>query len=102
MVQKTWKPIVGGILSIVSGTVFIVAGILILSAEWGEIPPIALAFALPTLLIGSMTPIVGGIFALKRKLWTLAIVGSICTALGFIFTGVPALVLIATSKNEFK
>jgi hypothetical protein len=101
VVQKTWKPIVGGILNIVSGVVFIVAGILILTAEWEEAPLIALALGSATLFAGSIMPIVGGIFALKRKLWILALVGSICTLVGFIFTGIPALVLILMSKDEF-
>ncbi|UCE98327.1 MAG: hypothetical protein JSV74_03110 [Dehalococcoidia bacterium] len=100
--HKTWKPVVGGILSIVSGAVFIVAGILILTAEWEEAPLIALAFGSATLFVGSIMPIVGGIFALKRKLWILALLGSIFTLLGFPFTGIPTLVLILMSKDEFE
>jgi uncharacterized membrane protein HdeD (DUF308 family) len=72
VVQKTWKPIVGGILNIVSGVVFIIAGILILTVEWEEAPLIGLIVASTILFAGSIMPIVGGIFALKRKLWVLA------------------------------
>ena len=101
-VHKIKKPIVGGILSIVSGAIFTVAGILILRAEWGEIPLLGLAIALAYLFVGGIMPIVGGIFALKRKQWKLALAGSIGSVVGFIFTGVPALVLIVMSKDEFE
>ena len=102
LLQKINKPIVGGILSIISGAIFAVAGILILRAEWGEIPLLGLTIALAYLFIGGIMPIVGGIFALKRKHWKLAFAGSIGSIVGFIFTGVPALVLIVISKNEFE
>ncbi|MFC1966563.1 hypothetical protein ACFLWI_06460 [Chloroflexota bacterium] len=100
--HKIKKPIVSGILSIVSGAIFTVAGIPILRAEWGEIPLLGLAIALPFLFIGGIMPIVGGIFTLKRKQWKLALAGSIGSIVGFIFTGVPALVLIVMPKNEFE
>ena len=61
LLQKINKPIVGGILSIVSGVIFTVAGILILKAEWGEIPLPGLTMALAYLFIGGIMPIVGGI-----------------------------------------
>ncbi|MEA2055306.1 MAG: hypothetical protein U9O49_00555 [Candidatus Thermoplasmatota archaeon] len=52
-------------------------------------------------------PILGGIFALKRKLWGIAVVGSILGifTLGFLFVtplmSIIALILLITSKNEF-
>jgi len=101
-VHKIKKPIVGGILSIVSGASFTVAGLLILSANWGEIPPFALVTVLVFLFIGGIMPIVGGIFALKRKRWKLALAGSIGVITGTVFFAVPALVLIIMSKNEFE
>ena len=101
-VHKIKKPVVGGILSIISGASFTVVGLLILRANWGEIPPLGLATALAFLFIGGIMPIVGGIFALKRKRWKLALAGSIGTITGNIFFAVPALVLIIMSKNEFE
>ena len=100
--HKIKKPIVGGILSIVSGASFTVVGFLILRAEWGEIPLIGLVIALAFLFIGGIMPIVGGIFALKRKRWKLALAGSIGAITGNIFFAVPALVMIVMSKNEFE
>jgi len=96
------KHVIGGILSIVSGVIFTVVGILILRAEWGEIPLFALVMAFFYLFVGGIMPIVGGIFALKRKQWKLALAGSIGSIVGFIFIGIPALVLTLMSKNEFE
>ena len=102
LLQKINKPIVGGILSIVSGAIFTGSGIAILIAEWEEAPLLAVVVAIIFMLIGGIMPIVGGISALKRKQWKLALAGSIGSIVGFIFTGVPALVLIVMSKNEFE
>jgi glucose uptake protein GlcU len=101
-VHKIKKPIVGGILSIVSGVLFTGAGLSILRANWGEIPPLGLAIALVFLFIGGIMPIVGGIFALKRKQWKLALAGSIGAITGIVFFAVPALILILMSKKEFE
>ena len=52
-------------------------------------------------------PILGGIFALKRKLWGIAVVGSILGifTLGFLFVtpvmSIIALILLIMSRNEF-
>jgi hypothetical protein len=100
------KRIVGGVLSIISGAVFLIAGAMILGAESGAegegIPLIGLIFALIFLLIGGVLPVIGGIFAIKRKQWTLALAGGIGAIVGFVFTGIPALILIMTSKNDFE
>ena len=101
LLQKINKPVVGGILSIISGVLFIGVAIVILRAEWGEIPLLGLVIAMAYVFIGGIMPIVGGIFALKKKQWKLAFAGSIGAIVGFIFCAVPALVLILMSKNEF-
>jgi phosphate starvation-inducible membrane PsiE len=100
--MKIKKSIVGGILNIASGVLLILVGLIILMAEWEEVPLLGLAFALVYFLIGGILPIAGGIFALKRKRWELALAGSVGAIIGFIFCGVPALILIAMSKNEFE
>jgi len=102
-VHKIKKPIVGGILSIVGGASFVVVGFFIVKEDWGEIPLLGLAIALAFIFISGIIPIVGGIFAIKRKRWRLALIGCIgAIIVGNIFFGVPALVLIAMSKNEFE
>lgn len=103
--KKINKRVVGGALSIVSGTVFLVAGAMIIGAESRGnegIPLIALVFAMISLFLGGVMPIIGGIFALKGTRWEVALVGSMGAIIGFIFTGIPALILIIKSRNEFK
>ena len=88
--KRTLKPIIAGILDIILGVVMFV-GIIFESIEYQSLP--ILFF-----LIFAIALLVAGICALLRRLWWLALAGSI---LGF----VPALVsiiLIALSKDEFK
>ena len=49
----------------------------------------------------AMLPIIGGICALIRKHWRLAFIGSIASLI-FWLLGIPALVLIVISKDEFR
>ena len=46
--------------------------------------------------------IAGGIFALRRKLWGLALAGSIGSLLCAPLLGIPATIFIALSKKDFK
>jgi hypothetical protein len=45
--------------------------------------------------------IVGGIFALRRKTWGLALAGSIAAALPVNILGILAIIFLAMSKDEF-
>ena len=70
----------------------------------GDIPPfipsIIYGMPLPSLII-ALLALVGGVFALLRKQWTWSIFASIAAALSFILLGIPAIILIALSKDEF-
>ena len=46
--------------------------------------------------------ITGGIFALRRKHWGLALAGSICATLTFFPCGIPAIIFTAMGKPEFQ
>jgi hypothetical protein len=109
--QKTWKPLVGGILTIICGSIGIITGSIITilggSISWiAGIPFISKLFTLfgsPIIILGAVA-IAGGIYAIKRKLWGLALAGSICAFLippPFIL-GIVALVFIIISKEEFE
>jgi hypothetical protein len=116
--EKTWLPTVAGILSIIAGGLsllgtaiiglgvslffssgyyygFDTRGIPSLTALW-------VAVFLPYFIISAIA-IAGGVFALRRKLWGLALAGAICA----LFTGwawalgIAAIVLVALSKHEF-
>ena len=64
------------------------------------VPGIVLGTAIPSLLIAVLA-LVGGIFAVQRKRWGWALAGSIAAIFSFILLGIPAVILIAISKNEF-
>ena len=56
--------------------------------------------AIPVMIL-SILAIVGGICALKRKAWRIALTGSICAALVTWFLGIPAIILTVILKKEF-
>ncbi|MFC1980598.1 hypothetical protein ACFLVS_07185 [Chloroflexota bacterium] len=123
-VQKTWKPIVAGILNIVGGALRILGSIAVLlgimffipvatSVGPGPIPEMErwlipgvlqtiLVITTVFLLIAGIIPIIGGIYALQRKKWGLALAGSIVAIFGSSIMGILATIFIAMSKDEFE
>jgi hypothetical protein len=63
--------------------------------------PIFTALALPFAIVGILA-IVGGIYALRRKIWGLALAGSIAAFFPSWLLGIAAIVLTALSKKEFE
>jgi hypothetical protein len=123
-VQKTWKPLVAGILNIVGGALRILGSIMAIIGimfflpvytavgpgpvpefgRWlipGVIEAILLIAAVFLLIVGIL-PIIGGIYALQRKKWGLALAGSIVAIFGSSIMGVLATIFIALSKDEFE
>jgi len=99
--KRTGKPIAGGILGIIAGainfsagTILIVDGATVESVDWSEM---GLGQAL---VILGILAIVGSSVAIARRNFILAIIGSVC-ALPSLLLGVPALILIALSHEEF-
>ena len=98
--MKTWKPTAAGILSIISGT-FIV---------WYRLSElIRIGSSLVGIMLG-LIAIVGGIFAIRRRVWGLALAGAICSIVpphpwGFLIwtpvLGILAVVFVVSSKSEF-
>jgi hypothetical protein len=111
-VSKTTKPIIGGILTIISGalgilgTISYAIGLGDVGSGFakGDMPPfvpsIIFGMPIPSLII-ALLALVGGIFAIRRKKWQWSLTGSIAAALSLILLGIPAIVLIAISKDEF-
>jgi hypothetical protein len=66
--EKTWKPRAAGILCIIAGVLCVIPSIVV---AW-IYTPIGGA-----LVIVALIPIVGGIYALRRRIWGLALAGSI-------------------------
>jgi len=119
--EKTWKPVVAGILDVVSGAVGLIAVLGLIIAIFitggcaipgtGDVPlfvPSLLTGIAATLAIFSVLSLVGGVYALQRKLWGLALAGSIAAIfasiplLGGLPVGITATILTALSKGEFE
>lgn len=52
-------------------------------------------------ILGALA-IVGGIFALKKKIWGLALAGAITGAMTFFPCGITAVIFISMGQSEFK
>ncbi len=121
--QKTWKPQVAGILSIISGVIGLIVSFGILIAivvigstgqwatdwdnYWNEywqvsnVIPILWAIGIPIFLC-AVVSIIGGIFAIQRKLWGLALTGAILAFFPVWIFGLLAVIFLALSHDEFK
>jgi hypothetical protein len=104
--EKTWKPTVAGILAIIAGALQVIFGTLgatgvgfvggIFGLGW-------LGAILAPLIIFGIIAIIGGIYALLRKIWGLALAGSICALIGpWFILGVLAIIFVSLGKGEFK
>ncbi|MFC2050175.1 hypothetical protein ACFLTN_03240 [Chloroflexota bacterium] len=117
--KKTWMPTVAGILDIVAGSLGLILGLLVVlgfamfaivssndTTCMQQFPMVLPAVVLITMailaLIVSTLAIVGGIYALRRKIWGLALAGSIAAFFGSWPLGIAAIVFTALSKNEFE
>ena len=115
--EKTWKPTAAGILTIIAGFLGLLIGIAlavglgIAGTMIGVIPGIpGIGFlaliAIPGIIL-SIVAIVGGIYALRRRLWGLALAGAICSLLftipllGWILA-ILAIIFVSLGKGEFE
>lgn len=117
---QTWMPTAAGILSIISGTIGLIgiAFLIAFGATFGEeiardvltsigflqtvLPLRIIGFISIPLFIISMVAIIGGIYAIQRKIWGLALAGAICAIVPAQLLGILSVVFIAISKKEFK
>jgi hypothetical protein len=103
--EKTWKSTVAGILSIIAGAIGMIIGIVVAAVGgigWFFWMPWFSAIAAPIIVVGIIA-IVGGIYALRREVWGLALAGSICALIGPWFVlGILAIIFVSLGKREFK
>ena len=103
--EKTWKPTTAGILCIIAGAIATIAGIVIAvvgSIGWFFGIPWISAIGAPSIILGIIA-IVGGSYALKRRVWGLALVGSICALIGpWGLLGLLAIIFVSLGKGEFE
>jgi hypothetical protein len=102
---KTWKPTTAGILSIIAGAIGVIVGIVVATAGSilgafigiGWLSPIGA----PLIILGIIA-IIGGVYALKRRVWGLALAGAICALVGPPILGILAIIFVSLGKGEFK
>ena len=121
--QKTWKPAVAGILGIVGGVSILgLASIATVAMLFIPFTSSVVSEAMPgiayRIISGSLYPmlvimpilffvagilsLIGGIYAIQRKKWKLALAGSIAAIFGATLIGILATVFIALAKDEFE
>ena len=120
--KTTWKPVAAGILDITLGILnlfgmFILIGLLVafggsilaivriveLVPLWMSGMAQGMLIILAILLaVSSSLPLLGGIYAIQRKAWGLALAGSIFAILPVVPLGILSTVLVALSKDEFE
>jgi len=98
------KPVLGGLLSMISGLVggVIVNPIvffLVFNIDWSV--ETALLLIIPSVTCGALA-VVGGFFAIRRKRYRMALLGAMMAIPSLLFLGVPAFVFMATSRSEFR
>jgi hypothetical protein len=104
--EKTWKPTAAGILSIIGGVINFIWGLVFAVLGGMTFGVFGMgwlgAIGAPAIICGIIA-IVGGIYALKRRIWGLALAGSICAIIGpgGIF-GILATIFVALGKGEFE
>ena len=90
--QGTWKPTTGGILSIIAGSIGIITAFDLLVRH-------APVRSILLLLLG-IVAIIGGVFALKRKVWGLALTGAICALFNWAgVLGILAIIFVAIARD---
>lgn len=117
---KTWKTRAAGVLVIVSGVLGVtewvtVAVLEVLALGWWPMGSLAglgaiVAAAFTIAIATGIVAIVGGVFALKRRRWGLALAGSICAIFSVIFVpvllnlplAIAAIVLVVLGRGEFE
>jgi hypothetical protein len=117
---KTWKTKTAGILAIVAGALsaieFVFVGVLVIpKLGWLEVMSVLsesgiVAVAFAVVMASAIVAIVGGVFALKRKRWRLALAGSICAIFSLMFVpvllnvplAIAAIVLVVLGRGEFE
>jgi hypothetical protein len=114
--EETWKPTTVGILCVISGATDILLGVLtvfagnvvirsadLIGEEWVmDLVMTVVMVVGPIWILLGVVALLGGIFALRRCFWGLALAGSICALSGVTVLGMLAIVFVAMGRNEFE
>jgi hypothetical protein len=106
----SWRPATAGALMIIAGLTAVIADIIYFAA--GDLGPFAgvpwaESSANPNgaLLAAGLIAVAGGLFAMRRRIWWMTVVGVVCSMLltiwPLLLAGLVSIFLIATSRREF-
>jgi hypothetical protein len=120
--EKTWKPTTAGILTIIAGCLGIGAGALltllaiplgvggaitgfleqaeILGGLLGGLAGLLGVIGAAIIGVG-IVAIIGGIYALRRRVWGFALAGAILATMASTPLGILAIIFVAMGKKEF-
>ena len=123
--ETTWKPTTAGILTIIAGALNLAMGILSVTAMRGAVWPSmghpwfgGMGYGMMgygmmgmswlgaigiSLIVLGVISVIGGIFALQRRVWGLALAGAICALFPppLIVLGILSTIFLALSRKEF-
>lgn len=115
--NKTWMPTAAGVLCIISAAVRLILVLVLIIAMvvtgefliftglgfWFPLNVMAVLWIITVpLAVTGVLALVGGIFALQRKRWGLALAGSIAAFLPFGILGVIATIFTSLSRGDFE
>jgi len=103
-IMKSWKPITSGVLSIIAGMIGIGGGgFVVLMGDFVSETGGILGFeplGVPSIILG-VVALIGGIFALRRKLWIMAVIGAIFAIPCMPVLGTLSLIFVTLANDEF-
>ncbi|MDD5509878.1 MAG: hypothetical protein PHI12_03565 [Dehalococcoidales bacterium] len=103
-IMKSWKPITSGVFSIIAGMIGIGGGgLVVLMGDFVSETGGILGFeplGVPSIILG-VVALIGGIFALRRRLWIMAVIGAIFAIPCMPVLGTLALIFVALANDEF-
>jgi len=105
VMSSIWKSLSAGIMIIIAGLIGIGGGALVsMSGEFTSRSGGILGFeplGVTTIILG-IVAVLGGIFALRRRLWPLAIAGAVCAIPCMPVLGIVAMIFISLADEEFE
>jgi hypothetical protein len=112
--KKTIMPVIGGVLILVGGLLTLFTGIglvasvgpldalMIVDFQGSDLLQDILTVCGVIFIILGLVGILGGVFALQRKHFGLAVLGGIFALVGWFIPALVGLILIGVSKDEFE
>ena len=121
--ERTWRPTTAGILNIISGAFFLIGGIAVatsgtmiatgvaryylysIGSSAAVTPSVVtgvIAVMATVLIVLGIVSLLGGVCALRRSVWGLALAGAIFTFFSLPPLAIPAITFLALSEKEFK